>query len=465
MALLILVVGAMCVTSTGCGPATSEDASLGSGAAEGAARFLAAGDAPLAGQDCVIILLDALHADQLGCYGGPRGVSPHLDRFAASGVRFRHVWSQASWTLPSTVSLFTGLYPETHGVSPPAGVAEVRLGDQAETMAERFAAAGYDTRCFTQNPWTGKAYGMSQGFEVFREVRTDGPSLAGVVLEDLERRDERPLFAYVHFRRPHTPFDAAPEHRRGLVAPEAYGELDGTDEGVEAFNRDPAAYSEADLAHHRALYHANIRHVDAAVGRLLDGLDRQRTLVVILSDHGEAVGQHGMLGHNWLSYEEYVHVPLLLQHPALPPGLVVDAPAMSIDVLPTLIGLMGLAPPPAPLPGRSLEGLMRGEASSSRPIFSGSRVSKSGQRQVTVFDGRFKYIRRQPDGREWLFDLLADPAEVNDLSASRAADRQRLSQGLDAWLESQHNLGTAEWDVDLDPEVEARLRELGYLNR
>ena len=210
----------------------------------------AASEAPLAGRDCVVILLDALHAAHLGCYGGPADVSPNIDALAARGARFTRAWSQASWTLPSTVSLFTGLYPETHGVAPAAGLeaggaghGAVRLADEAVTLPELFAAAGYATHMYTQNPFASRAYGLAQGVEAYHEVRSDGIDLAARVAADLAERDDRPLFAYLHFRRPHSPFDPGPEHAAGRVPPGGRGPVDGSNESIEAYNMGRAIWS------------------------------------------------------------------------------------------------------------------------------------------------------------------------------------------------------------------------------
>ncbi len=421
----------------------------------------------LAEQDCLVILLDALHAEHLGAYGGPADVSPTIDALAAGGLRFGRAWSQTSWTLPSTVSLFTGLYQETHGVSPRAGETDARLVDAADTLAELFAQAGYDTRCYTQNPWTGKRHGLDQGFERFHEVRGDGGSLAERVLEDLTERDDRPLFAYVHFRRPHTPFNAAPIDRALFVDRDYDGPVRGTDEDVDAYNNQKTAFDEADLAHHRHLYHANIHHADREVERLLAGVDTGRTLVVLLSDHGEAFAQHGRMGHNWMSFEEYVHIPLVLSHPLLardaPTPERLDVPVMTIDVLPTLVELFALPQPATAPQGVSLLPLLRREALGRPYVFTSSRVDKAGTQQFAVSDGRLKYLLRLPDGAEWLFDLAHDPGEQQNLVRERAGDVERLRSVLDHWRASQLAALAEESGVELDAATREWLEQLGYL--
>jgi arylsulfatase A-like enzyme len=342
------------------------------------------------------------------------------------------------------VSLFTGLFPQTHGVEPVAdaqsvdGVVKgVRLSERAQTLPELFAEAGYDTRMFTQNPNASGVYGLAQGVEDYQEVRGDGTDLTALVTENLSRRDDRPMFAYVHYRRPHPPLDAGPESGK-------------------------ARWKAADLRRHVAMYHANIRHVDEAVGRLLEALDLEDTLVVLLSDHGEAMGEHRWLGHNWQSYEEYVHVPLMIAGPSVPAGSVITSPVMTIDVLPTLVEWFGLATPsPAPQ-GRSLAGPVAGRPPAPRLVFTASRQDVHGKRQLAVSDGRYKLLRVLPEGREWLFDLASDPAETEDLRASTKDTAERLGRTLEDWYGGQSPLLDQE-GVELDDATLERLRALGYV--
>jgi len=430
---------------------------------QGPAPSGAGTDAPLAGQDCVVVLLDALDARELSCYGETAETSPFIDRLAAEGVRFARAWSQTSWTLPSTASLMTGLYQETHGVQTrdqglPAGV---------PTLAEAFGEAGYETAAFVQNPFAGARHGLHRGFDDFVEayrMRASGERIVDMVLERLDAPRRGPRFVYVHLRRPHTPHDADERHLAPFLSPDYEGPVTGSNADVERHNKGEARLAEADLRRMEELYHGNIRHADAQVGRLLSGLDLERTLVVVLSDHGEALGQHGKLGHNWLSYEEYVHVPVVMRHPELPGGLVVETPVMTIDLFPTLVELFGLSAPAA-VQGASWVPLLEGGAWRRAGVFTSSRVQEGeGRRQLAVSDGRFKLVRTVPSGREALFDLVDDPLESVDVADEHPQVAARLSGLLDEWqrstAEAAHAAGAAE---SMDAQMEEHLRELGYL--
>ncbi|GJM22534.1 MAG: N-acetylgalactosamine-6-sulfatase [Planctomycetota bacterium] len=424
----------------------------------------------LAGQDCVVILLDALRADALGSYGAEPSPSPALDRLASNGVRMSQAISQASWTLPSTTSLFTGLYQETHGLQFSVGIKPLKLVGAAVTLAELFADAGYATHSFTQNTFASDAYGLDQGFESFNMVNyfvDDGDAMARQVRELLDEPSERPRFVYAHFRRPHTPYDPPAEFLNDAVG--AGQEIDreaeslGTDARISQHNSGKLRFTPGEHARHLELYRANIRATDAHLADLLAGLQAAGTLVVVLSDHGEAFGEHERYGHNWLSYQEYVHIPWLMSHPELPRGAVFDEPVMTVDVLPTLAELFALEADSLAVHGSSLVPLLEGGAAPRRAaVFSSSRVAGNGRQQLTAFDGRYKLLRDLPGGREWLFDLQADPGELTDVTAEHAELAARLSALLTDWVSSQH-ASLASESGELSAESLENLRALGYL--
>jgi arylsulfatase A-like enzyme len=416
-----------------------------------------------AGQDCLIVVLDALHAAHLGAWGGDPAVAPHLDGLATDGVRFAQAWSQSSWTLPSTVSLFTGLYPQTHGVTFDGKTAGLSLKQEAVTLAERFAEAGHATALFTQNPFAGRHFGLEQGFERFEEHRTDGPGMTDAVLEHLAAPSERPRFTYVHYRRPHSPYDPDEAIRARLVSDSYDGPVTGSDADIEQHNDGARPLSARDVAQLRALYRANIHQVDGELGRVLAAVDQMRTLVVVLSDHGEAFGEHGRLGHNWRSYEEYVHVPLVLAHPELA-ARVHPMPVMTLDLTPTLAELFGLSLEGPPLQGASLGALLAGGELPPRDgVFTSSRLDARGQQQLAVLDGTLKYVEERSDGRAWLFDLASDPGERSDLSESHPEAAARLAEVLRRWHQGQRARYAVDDGSELDAETLSRLRRLGYV--
>lgn len=419
--------------------------------------------APFAGQDCLVIVLDALHADHLGCYGGARETSPSIDALAERGLRFTQARSNSSWTLPSTATLFTGLYVGTHGLTFDEQMVSMRLAEHADTLAEQFAAAGYETIHAGQNPFAGRAYGLDQGFSVYESYRiwtTD-------MIEGLERRlaapRERPTFTYVHLRRPHTPYNAPERDQALFVDPGYEGAVTGSDEEIADHNSGEQPLDGADLAHLRDLYDANIHAADAWVARLLASVDESRTLIVLTSDHGEAVGQHDMLGHNWHTWEEYVHIPLILAHPDLPRGAVVDAPIATVDIMPTLVELFGLPAPGQAMQGRPLAQALLGTAAWPQgPVYLRGRTL-NGRHEASVVDGRWKYTRVEPAGEDRLYDLVQDPEEQVDLAAEHPGEVVRLRELLVRWSTSQQPGYASLADDELDEEALRQLEELGYV--
>lgn len=436
---------AACVAWSACGPGGEPPAPI------------------LSGSDTLLIVLDALNAAHLGCYGEMRATSPHIDALAARGVRFGRAWSQTSWTLPSTASLMTGLYQESHGVLDRQHV----LSDEFLTLAEAFANAGYETRAYSQNVFVTPKFGFAQGFAHFEDAIADSTLEADGrfvdrILEYLATPSVRPRFVYAHFRRPHAPYDPPAIWRDGFVDAAYDGEIVGTPSEIEAHNSGRRPMSRRDLRHLRNLYQAGIRAVDEEVGRLLTGVDADTTLIVLLSDHGDSFGEHGVTGHNYNSFEELVHIPLLFAHPALAGGRVVDTPVMSIDVLPTVADLVGLDIPRASLQGRSLYPELRGNAGAPRAaVFTSSRRNRPNA-MVAASDGRWKYIRVSDLDSELLFDLHSDPREMNDLAASRGDELARFRRLTKRWEEAQVPPAESEHRALSDQE-ESALRALGYL--
>jgi arylsulfatase A-like enzyme len=434
--------------------------------ATGAAPPAASAPAPLAGQDCLIILLDALHAAHLGCYGGPPDVAPNIDALAAQSVRCAQARSNSSWTLPSTTTLFTGLFQETHGLHFDVDFEQIRLDEAVDTLAELFRASGYDTAYLNQNPFSGEDYGLSQGFDSyleFNEFRQTPDAIVDAAVQRLSAPSDKPRFTYVHLRKPHTPFDAPAEERALFADPQYAGPADGSEAQISDHNSGKQRLDPDDLRHHEDLYEANIHQVDGWLPRLLGAVDAQRTLVVLLSDHGEAVGQHAVLGHNWNSWEEFVRIPLILRHPAFGAGRVLEQRVGTVDLLPTLQELFGLRAAGQTVQGRSFAPLLlQLPGWEERPVFTSSRLLR-GKHDLAVIDGEWKYIRTEPGGREQLYDLSNDPGERKNLvKEAPPGVLERLRGLLVAWAGAQQRRYAVPSD-GLDDATLERLRQLGYI--
>jgi arylsulfatase A-like enzyme len=402
----------------------------------------------------VLVSLDTLGAGHLSGYGYGRETSPTIDaRLMEAGTSFMDV----STTFPRTdiahVSLFTSLYPNAQ---PTAGrlLAEQPVGVLAEALGD----AGFETAAFTEDAFLAGAFGFWTGFDRFREYPFDSAARGYAVFADagayLEEKRDRRFFLLVHTYRVHEPYAPSPSYR------DLFG-------GWWESDPDPSVPRE-----HRAerdAYDASIREADALVGTLLDRIDRlglaDRTIVVLLSDHGEAFGQHGLMRHGLGFHQEQLHVPLVFRGPGIPAGLRVTAPASLVDVAPTLLDLVALPPLPE-AQGESLAAAFRGEPlRPDRPLyFSWTRKDEAhGLRQAGA-----KFI--QGGKKHELFRLDEDPGER---SAERSEERigPRHGEELERLLRQGDDRrarlgapGAEEGATGISEETERSLRALGYLD-
>jgi hypothetical protein len=306
--------------------------------------------------DIVLVLVDTLRADRLGCYGNPRPTSPNLDRLAAEGLRFEHALSASTWTLPSTASILSGLLPDQHGVR----VGGEALSDAAVTAAERLRAAGYRTVAFTDGGWVHHRWGFGQGFARFDVLPRTGRSadvrlIVDAALEWLDTARQHPYLLVVHTYEVHQPYVDPDGFAEPFLDPAYEGRLDRR---VKVASTRPEEYDAADAAWMLGLYDGEIRRADHHLARLLERLRSSprwdRTAVIVTSDHGEEFLDHGGIEHVMgRVYDANVRVPLLLRLPDGTRRGVVQAPASGVDIAPTLIDLAGLDPDRS-LPGRSL---------------------------------------------------------------------------------------------------------------
>ena len=281
----------------------------------------------------LLVTVDTLRADALGCYGSERGATPILDRLAEESVVFDRAFTVAPITLPAHASLFTGLYPPRHAVRD-NGLWP--LPKEARTLAEIASEAGYATGAFVGASVLDNVFGLGQGFDTYRNANVQQSSVvytsrpADQVVDDAlrwldEQNDERPFFLWVHLYDPHAPYEPPAKHA-------------GRREGAE-------------------LYFGEVAFADEQIGRLLSRLERdgrrESTLVAVTSDHGEAFGEHDEFTHGPYCYDSTLHIPLLLRWPGGAGAGTRDTALVSlVDLFPTLLGAMDLGVPAA-IDGRS----------------------------------------------------------------------------------------------------------------
>lgn len=411
----------------------------------------------------LLVSIDTLRPDHLGCYGYAPPTSPAIDRFCAESVVFERASAHAPSTLPSHASMLTSLLPHHHGASFESKRA---LPDDILTLAEVVAAAGYRTAALTGGGQIDPLFGLGQGFEDYRVLAADDfAATVDAGLEWLDRVGASPFFLFLHSYQVHHPYDPAPEILAQFESGYEGPFPDHTSvETIRAINAAGGELPAADLRHIVATYDAEIREVDNAFATLVDGL-RQRglwdsTLVVFTSDHGEEFGEHGFVGwHSHSLYEELLRVPLVIKLPAgREAGRRVDSLVRSIDIAPTALKATGSKVPPE-FSGIDLAVLWSGRQVPVLPVV--SRLDRVDKAKVSAIrDERFK-LERLYSRRQRLFDLEDDPQERWDASSNFTAEIGRLLELYDGAVASRPS--PSELEIDPGDDLRKELEALGYI--
>ncbi len=385
----------------------------------------------------LLITLDTTRADALSCYGGQPGVTPAIDRLAQRAVLYESAYAVVPLTVPAHTSMLTGLYPPRHTVR---GNGSISLPAAAETLAERARAAGYQTAAFVSSIVLDRVTGLDQGFDTYN-VPESGATVTMVHMLDrtadrtlqhaqewfAKRDPKRPFFLWVHFFDPHSPCEPPKEF--------------------------------LDQARGNA-YLGEVSFMDAAVGKLLDGLERagiaDSTLVCVLADHGEGLGEHGEHTHGVFCYQATVHIPFLIAHPdGWRAGERSSEIVSQVDVAPTLAEAMGL-PARESLDGRSL---YRRTVGDDRGVYLESFYGymNFGWNPIAGWvDHAGKYLS---SGRDELYRVAHDPLETRDESAIAPNDVARYREVL---TESARRPPLEAGTARIDESARDRLQGLGY---
>ncbi len=467
----------------------------------------------------ILISVDTLRPDHLGCYGYDRETSPRLDRLAREGAFFRAAVSTSSWTLPAHMSMLTGLLPVVHGVQK----RHKALDPARPLVQEMLRDAGFRTAGFVSGAFVDERYGFARGFETytnFWESEEDlfdgvpkdadlegflaqlqdqadraanrnitGPDVVRAASAWLAEHANEPFFLFVHLWEPHydyippPPFDTrfVPEGFAGALSMEGYFENGAVRAGMDT----------ADLAYVISQYDGEIAFADSLVGEILDALGRlgiaDETLVLVTSDHGEEFFEHGRKGHRTTLYDESILVPFIVKGPGVRPAPErIDRQVSLIDIAPTLLGAAGLAAHPEMM-GEDLRSVLSGRDRTTprtADASEGSEPLRPAPYAVSQLVGGHetgdpcpRFSVRAPDrksiadecsGRAELFDLVRDPGEKEDIAGDAPEEAARFLASCRTLREAVAEMarvlpkeGTQ--PVTIDPELEARLRSLGYL--
>ncbi|MCP4901394.1 MAG: sulfatase-like hydrolase/transferase [bacterium] len=393
----------------------------------------------------VLISIDTLRADHVGCYGAAGDPTPNIDRIAREGVRFNRAYANVPVTTPSHATILTGTFPLFHGVRsngthtlPPSSV----------TLAEMFHDAGYATAGIIGAYPLNRSFGVDQGFDHFDDsIEEDEESLtsfsaersAGEVINRaidwLDRRNrEQPFFLFVHVYDPHHPY------------------------------RPPEPFSNQWL---EDPYRGEIAYTDAQLGRLFSALENDKnadpTLIAILSDHGEGLGEHNEQTHTVFVYDSTLHVPLILRGPGIPPGHVVETPVQLVDVTPTLASRANLSIPQE-IQGNDLSLLLNDDTLPKEIIFYAETMLPQIQYDwaplESVRDGSWKYIQAPISE---LYDLDSDPREIKNLWGQEPDVQVRMQELLRRAHAQLSGSASDAAIVSVDADTAKKLAALGYI--
>ncbi len=475
---IILIAVCGLLTQSGCTP---DDAS--------AARTAIRADASW--PNVLLISVDMLRPDHLGCYGYTRETSPRIDRLASEGTLFENAISSAPWTLPAHASLFTGLTDSAHGCVD----TNRSLAPELTTIAERLKAIGYATVGFFSGPYLHPVFGLAQGFDEYIDCTSysrlsdktasstgtvEGQAIWGAshsdvtnprvykaVQEWMRRSDRRPFFMFVHMWDVHYDFTPPKPYDRKFD-PDYQGPFDGSNFFFDQWIN--ARMDKRDLEHLIALYDGEIAWTDHYIGRILDDLDalglRDSTVVVLVADHGTEFFEHGEKSHRKTLFDEVIKIPMIVRYPGrVPSGKRIAAQTSIIDVTPTILELIGLSTPKDVM-GHSLVPLFSGGSFPPNRV-AVSELASLGRKMKSFRRRDWKLIRDEVTGRSWIYDLHADPEELHPLQdpdspmvkaiqrAARLAE-QRLTEAAPS-PQSPDN------EAAISPEVLEKLRSLGYV--
>lgn len=441
----------------------------------------------------LLIVVDTLRADRLGCYGNSNGLTPFLDSLAADGFVFRNAYSASSWTNPAVASLLTSRYQSQHGILSFGSV----LSDREITLPERLKEAGYATGAFSANGLIGEAKGFAQGYDEYQAIlsqRGDNPrdlprpKRAGEIsqnalswLKSLPKASTAPVFLYLHYMEPHTPYQPPEEILERVFHGRERPDLSELSKiAIIRTIREVDAETMRDV---EDLYGAEIISLDLELRALFSELERRGflddALVVLAADHGEAFLDHGLIGHGHDLYNSVVRVPLIVLAPRQSEHADVTEVVSLVDIAPTLLDWLG-EPIPETFEGRSLKAILAPQRGRWLPFFRSATERVAEPRTIytelikdperdqrrfsphlrAAINGSHKLITGV-GGEHEFYDLAADPGETGSVALPEA-DRTALEEALRAFESRAVRHDGSEATPRIDETTRQRMQALGY---
>ncbi len=422
----------------------------------------------------LLIVVDTLRADYLGTYGYERATSPHIDALAEESLVFLKAFSNAPWTVPSMGSLLTGLDSSRHGagrvlrrngriVTEDGNKTFHALDSSVSTLAEMLSNEGYETAAFVNNTIVNHSLGFARGFDIFDwsdDKTRNASDLVEAANQWLADR-QTPFFAWVHLMDPHLPYSPV-RKVRGRFTGEIEADMKLPVRGLSKLRT--GRLDEDQRRFVRAAYAEELVFVDEQIGRLLRHLEEQGfaedTVVILTSDHGEELFEHGGFEHGHALFQEVLHIPMLIRWPGVEPRRVAH-PVSLVDIAPTLYEAFDLPPIPATTGTSLLDLVASGPEPSDRAILVEDMLYGRDGRALVRWPQKLVLRDGSPPR---LFDLESDPGEQHDLAKADPETVERLRQELERRVEANHEQRGDSSAVELGRGVEERLRALGYLD-
>lgn len=432
---------------------------------------------PLKYKDLNVLLVsfDALQAAHVGSLGNPRKVTPTLDRLASQAFSFHECYSVASWTVPASMTWFTGVYPSEHGLTNKFAVYQppiVKLANLKEvsphlvTLAQIMKDNGYATAGFTGNAGVSGGFGYENGFDLYYHEPEKFGGLddsISMALEWLKKNRQRKFFVFLHGYDCHGQHSPAAGYDYRFVDKKYDRRFTGAEQEQEqlreeGLDKGRLSLRDEDVRFWRAIYDEKINRADKAFATFLRefaslGLT-DKTLIIVTSDHGTEFYEHGRFDHGFTLYREQLHVPLIMRMPGQTSGMAIKDRVSSVDVMPTILDLLDVDVPPAAqkqLRGQSLVNVLRGEHV-ARDVFAETDYRQYTYKRAIVTPEGWKLIYTLETKTRELYDLIEDPKELNDLSGRHTERADELESRLFAHFKSiGHDLTARRWEVGFNP--------------
>lgn len=426
-------------------------------------------------KNVVILVIDTARQDAFRPFNRHSTIAtPAMDELAERSSVFLNAYTNAPWTKPSSATILTSLYPTAHGAQEQKSV----LSDRARLLSEHLRDHGFSTAMFSANGYVSAHFGFGRGWDAYKNhvregLPRDAENVFGDALAWLEKLPKKKrFFLYMQTIDPHVPYEAPPEDIARYHPARYTGKIGPTFSGEESYDvrRGRLALDTDDLDYIRALYYAEVTYHDREMGKFFHRLEEmgllEDTIVVVTNDHGEELMDHGKIGHGHSLYDELIRAPLLVRYPRLFPAGRADAVVGLVDIAPTVLATLGVPALP------DAQGVPLLGVASGRPALSPAyELTEFLQKRKSIRLGRYKLIVGDETA---LFDLVADPNEQRDVFQARPIARrmleQYLSEGMSIRKKSSRIAGKEigrdvtlrASDAQLDPELRAQLRALGY---